>query len=77
MVDFSFILQIFSGSFLTKTLILILIFGYIIFAIVILNQVRVMNKIVTYAGFSSILFFIALANLLVSIALFVYALLIL
>lgn len=77
MIDFSFLGNIFSGGFIIKVSLLVLIFGYIIFAIVLLNQVRVMNKIVTYESVSSVILLIALANVIAAVALFLYAIAIL
>ncbi len=54
----------------TKFFLSIIIFLYGIFAVVIVRQVQLMNKIVTETEFSSIIFLIALIHLLLVIGLF-------
>lgn len=68
----------FLQSFLIfKILILILIFLYVIFAFVVLNQVRLMNGVVRELHSSTIVQAGAVVHLLLAISLFVYALVIL
>lgn len=62
---------------LIKIAILIVIFIYLIFSVVVLNQVRVMNKIFIEIHSSTILQVIAYINLFASISLFIIALVIL
>ncbi|MDP3987914.1 MAG: hypothetical protein Q8P80_02110 [Candidatus Levybacteria bacterium] len=69
--------QFFQPFFLLKILILIMIFIYFIFTFVILNQVNTMNRIITEAHSSPILYFIALLNLFIAISLFFFVLVIL
>lgn len=56
---------------------LVLLFGYIIFAFVILNQVISLNKIITIKSATGFNFYIALLHLLVSVSLFIVGLVIL
>jgi hypothetical protein len=67
----------FSLTFLYKILLLILIGGYAIFNLVVLNQIRVMNRIINFGLVSSILFFIGIFFVILSASLFLYALAIL
>lgn len=69
--------QFFSLFPLLKLLLLVMLFMYIVFAFVLLNQVRVMNRIVTVSPASQILFFIAFIHLAAAISLFFIALAIL
>lgn len=64
-------------SLLLKGGFLIILFFYILFAFIIFNQVRVMNKIVHTPSVSSVLFFLALLHIVVSVSLFLIALAIL
>lgn len=66
-----------SLDFVFKILLLVLIGGYAIFCLVVLNQVRVMNRIVNFGFVSSVLFFIALIFVILSTSLFLIALAIL
>ena len=63
--------------FLFKILLLVLIFGYAIFCIVVLNQVRVMNRILNFGSFSAFLFVIAGVFVFLSASLFLLGLAIL
>lgn len=66
-----------SLEFVFKILLLVLIGGYAIFCLVVLNQVRVMNRIVNFGFVSSVLFFIALIFVILSTSLFLLSLAIL
>ena len=63
--------------FLFKILLLVLIGGFIIFGIVVFNQVRVMNRIVHFGMFSTVLFVISALIIVLSAVLFFYGLAIL
>ncbi len=69
--------QLFQPWLFLKIAVLILEGLYFIFAIVILNQVRVMNAIITESGVSFILETIAFIHLLVALSLFLATLVIL
>lgn len=69
--------ELFSLDVVFKILLLVLIGGYAIFCIVVLNQVRVMNRIINFGVFSTILFSIALLFVVLSTSLFLFALAIL
>lgn len=55
---------------LGKLILLLLIFLYGIFAAVILRQVQLMNKVVTEANFSSIIFTVAFLHFILVVAVF-------
>lgn len=66
-----------SLEFVFKLLLLVLIGGYALFCLVVLNQVRVMNRILNFGFVSNVLFFIALIFVILSTSLFLLALAIL
>ncbi|GEM_PF-4600705 len=53
-----------------KTILLIIIFIYGIFAVVVVRQVQLMNKVVTEAGFSPVLMTVAIIHLFAVLGLF-------
>lgn len=61
-------------SLLLKGGFLIILFFYILFAFIIFNQVRVMNRIVHAPPVSSIILFLALLHIVISLSLFLIAL---
>jgi len=64
-------------EFVFKLLLLVLIGGYALFCLVVLNQVRVMNRILNFGFVSNVLFFIALIFVILSTSLFLLSLAIL
>ncbi|EKD65454.1 MAG: hypothetical protein ACD_50C00083G0013 [uncultured bacterium] len=60
-----------------KIITLAFLFIYILFTFVILTQVRVMNRILKESFPSTVVFFLALGNLIAAISLFLIALVIL
>lgn len=62
---------------LVKMFLLILLFLYTIFAIIIVRQVHVMNKVVTIANFSPILSIVTFIHLVASLGLFFFTLILL
>ena len=75
--SFNFLNQFVNIPFLLKAVALLLIFMYAIFAFVIVNQVRTMNKIIYIPSSSGILMVISLIHLLLSISLFLASVVIL
>ena len=73
----SFFSQLFTATGFVKILILIIILFLIVFTLVLLNQVRVMNRVITEKHSSSILIFIAIINTILTISLFFYTIFIL
>lgn len=69
--------QLLQPLLLTKIFFLILIFAYIIFAIVISRQVRVMNNVVTEKQSSMLLSLLSIINVIAAISLFIVTLAIL
>lgn len=69
--------QLLQPLLLTKIFFLILIFAYIIFAIVIARQVRVMNNVVTEKQSSMLLSLLSIINVIAAISLFIVTLAIL
>lgn len=57
--------------------VLIILFLYVVFAFVLMNQVRVMNRIIREVSSSAILFILVLIHLLLAVSLFFFALAIL
>lgn len=67
------LLGIFQGGLLPliiKTVLLIIIFIYGIFAVVVVRQVQLMNRVVTEANFSPVLMAVALIHLFAVLAIF-------
>ena len=75
--NFNFLTQFINIPFLLKAVALLLIFMYAIFAFVIVNQARTMNKIIYIPSSSRILIVISIIHLLLSISLFLTAVVIL
>ena len=75
--NFNFLTQFINIPFLLKAVALLLIFMYAIFAFVIVNQARTMNKIIYIPSSSRILIVISVIHLLLSISLFLTAVVIL
>lgn len=73
MFDFLFNAQSDPLSVFIKVFLLVLIGGYTIFAVVVLNQVRVMNSLINQKIVSGVLFFLAFLQVLVSASLFLLA----
>ncbi|MBP9718924.1 MAG: hypothetical protein KBD46_00450 [Candidatus Levybacteria bacterium] len=71
------IISFFSLTFLFKILLLVLIGGYAIFCLVVLSQVRVMNRIINFGFISTVLFYLAIVFVILSLSLFGFALAIL
>jgi hypothetical protein len=76
-VDSSTLLPFLSLPFIFKILLLVLIGGFTIFALVVINQIRVMNNIVNFGFFSKILLTIATVFALLAAVLFLLGLAIL
>lgn len=71
------IVQLFQPTLIAKYIILAILILYIIFAFVIFNQVRTMNRIIATPPTSEILLIVSLIHLLFAISLFVFSLVIL
>lgn len=69
--------QLFNTSFLIRAAALIVILLYVIFSLIVLNQVRVMNKIITQSSASFLVFLTAAIHSILAVSLFVFALAIL
>lgn len=70
-------LSLLTLPFVFKILLLVLIGGFVIFSLVVLNQIRVMNRIVHFGMISNLLFLIVIIFVLLSAVLFLYGLAIL
>jgi len=75
--NFNFLTQFINIPFLLKAVALLIIFMYAIFAFVIVNQVRTMNKIIYIPPSSRIIIVISVIHLLLSISLFLASIVIL
>ena len=73
----SFFQELFTPTGFIKMLILIIIVILTVFTLVVCNQVRVMNNVVTEKHSSGILMGIAILNILCAISLFFYSIAIL
>lgn len=76
MADLSF-LQLFTLPFVFKILLLVLMGGFTIFSLVVLNQIRVMNNIIHFGFPSHLLGIVALIFIIASAMLFLLGLAIL
>lgn len=76
-LNFSLFDQLLNPFFLLKIGFLLVIFIYIIFSLVVLNQVSAMNNIIKEVRSSAIIFFLAILNLFLAVSLFIIALVIL
>lgn len=77
MDSLNFLIRIFNLLFLIKIGALILIVVYLLFAFVVLNQIRTMNKIVFIPSSSKILILVGTVHIVLAISLFLLALVIL
>jgi len=71
MLDISSLSQ--DSSFFIKIAVLIVLFMFTVFTLVILNQIRTMNRIITQSVVSSVLFLVALGLVFASMSLFLLA----
>lgn len=76
MPDIAFFQTFIQVPFLVKIVVLILLLFYAIFTLIVLNQIRTMGKII-HTSSSHIMFFVAIAQVLLAVSLFVVALAIL
>ncbi|GEM_PF-6553049 len=77
MVDFALFDLFLRPFFLLKIGFLLVIFIYIIFSLVVLNQISAMNNIIKEVRSSVIVYFLAILNLLAALSLFLISLVIL
>ncbi|MBI2031629.1 MAG: hypothetical protein HYT08_03375 [Candidatus Levybacteria bacterium] len=77
MDNFDLLIQFFNISFWIKILFLLFISMYVVFSLVIINQVRAMNKIIYVPTSSQLLLAASITNFILAISLFFIALVIL
>lgn len=76
-MDNTSFLSFLSVPLILKIFMLVLTGGFTIFCLVVLNQVRIMNKIVDFGSTTSVLFVISVIFLIVSFSLFLLSIAIL